>query len=333
MTISKVNPSGFGVNSLLSSAQMNAFDTKIITALDKTTAGDTLAGAITVASGGSITLAAGATLSAPSTSYVALTLGVGAVINANAVGVIGSNAASAIYSAAAGGIRSSFVGGIDTNVAGGISSGVAGGINLAGGVNDYPTFPARPRTIVQPCDVCAGVSVTSGGALNPALNGVASPFSPAAGVAYFIESGTMRTNSIVNTNSVGGSSYYFPLRSLHHGATLGSAVLSFTPSAHASLPSYQQPSFGIYRTPAAYSGGPVGLLSTSFVTLAAATVGAYNAPQTLTFTPNQNSVIDTTQYIYFAIVWDEAGASGALIGNRFASIAMNYTGITDMRFQ
>lgn len=50
MTISKVYPATWSVGEKLTSAQANSFDTKLITALDKTPAGDTLAGQV-VASG------------------------------------------------------------------------------------------------------------------------------------------------------------------------------------------------------------------------------------------------------------------------------------------
>lgn len=46
MTISKVNPPTWGVGAKLTSAQANSFDDKIITALDKTSAGDTLSGKV-----------------------------------------------------------------------------------------------------------------------------------------------------------------------------------------------------------------------------------------------------------------------------------------------
>lgn len=54
MSISKVNVPGWGVGDQFTSTQANAFDTKIITALDKTSAGDTLSGAITLSTAGRI---------------------------------------------------------------------------------------------------------------------------------------------------------------------------------------------------------------------------------------------------------------------------------------
>ncbi len=52
MTIAKVKPATWGTNEILTSPQMNLFDTKLITALDKTTAGDTLAGIVVLTGAG-----------------------------------------------------------------------------------------------------------------------------------------------------------------------------------------------------------------------------------------------------------------------------------------
>lgn len=64
MTISRVKPANWAVNERLTSAQMNTLDTSLATALDKTSAGDTLAGAITLNTAGrfipSVTIGANA---------------------------------------------------------------------------------------------------------------------------------------------------------------------------------------------------------------------------------------------------------------------------------
>lgn len=64
MTLSRVKPGNFAVNEKFTSTQANAIDTNISNALDKTVAGDTLAGVITLASAGrflpSVTSAANA---------------------------------------------------------------------------------------------------------------------------------------------------------------------------------------------------------------------------------------------------------------------------------
>lgn len=54
MTITKVNASGWSSGAKLTSTQANSFDTKIVTALDKTSAGDTLSGVINCSGEGRI---------------------------------------------------------------------------------------------------------------------------------------------------------------------------------------------------------------------------------------------------------------------------------------
>jgi len=55
MTISRVKPSGWSLNETLSSAQATQLDQNIVKALDKTVAGDTLAGTITVSAAAGFT--------------------------------------------------------------------------------------------------------------------------------------------------------------------------------------------------------------------------------------------------------------------------------------
>ncbi len=59
MAITRVNPADWSVGDKLTSAQANAIDANCAKALDKTVAGDTLSGDVSVASGGSIVLLSG----------------------------------------------------------------------------------------------------------------------------------------------------------------------------------------------------------------------------------------------------------------------------------
>ncbi len=54
MAITKVKPATWGANEILTSAQANSFDTKLITATDKTAAGDTVLGLLTMSGAGRI---------------------------------------------------------------------------------------------------------------------------------------------------------------------------------------------------------------------------------------------------------------------------------------
>lgn len=84
MTISRVKPSNWATGEKLTSTEMNAVDTNGAKALDKTSAGDTLSGEISVASTGGLTFASGSHASFESgsllesspSSTVWLTLGI-----------------------------------------------------------------------------------------------------------------------------------------------------------------------------------------------------------------------------------------------------------------
>ncbi len=54
MAITKVKPATFGANEVLTSAQINSFDTKLITATDKTAAGDTVLGLLQLSGAGRV---------------------------------------------------------------------------------------------------------------------------------------------------------------------------------------------------------------------------------------------------------------------------------------
>lgn len=118
---------------------------------------------------------------------------------------------------------------------------------------------------------------------------------------------------------------------LHNGATLSSIVLQVQgAAAHAGLPGTQL-SAGIFRK-AKFSSGLTSLRSAGdFATDAQASTGAYQASHTLSLSPDQNNVIDTTAYSYHLQLWDEFGAN-ALIGATVHGIELTNNLIADMRF-
>jgi hypothetical protein len=60
------------------------------------------------------------------------------------------------------------------------------------------------------------------------------------------------------------------------------------------------------------STAAVHLLSGSGVTTdGSATVGAFEAPHDINYQPDQNNVIDLSQYTYYAILFDEGGTNAA----------------------
>lgn len=138
MAITKVNLPGWGFGDKLASAQINSFDTKIITALDKTTAGDQLAGVVT--------MAATAALRA-STS--------GAKISATVSG--------AKIEATTSGATIEASGGADIIVTGaGSTLATASGGRISLGDNDYPVFSSN-RSIARVANLAAHAMLETGG--------------------------------------------------------------------------------------------------------------------------------------------------------------------------
>lgn len=296
---SRVNPAGWGVGDKLKSTQMNPLDIDHANALDKTTAGDTLSGAIAMAST--------------------------AAINANFGGNIAANVPGAIVGAAAGSLASV----------------VPGGVGLAGGDTDWPAFynssnlalPApRERVLWVPGDRCIGVSYNIGGAAATTVNlGITSaPFvvDGAGGAGPYILNGFFET-SIVNSGGAPRYAYYLPLTQLHNGATLSAASLYMVgATSHTSLPA-NMPAVSLYR---AGAGGIASLVSGTPYTLDPTSVLAtYKTTHQIPVTTNQNNVIDTTQYSYFALIYDESGANAEAF-NTYYGMALLYVGINDMHF-
>lgn len=96
MTISRVKPSNWATGEKLTSTEMNAMDTNAAKALDKTSAGDTLSGIITVDAtgkvlldtGGTITVDDGSTFETSPLATVEVNLGAGGVVNVQSGGQI-----------------------------------------------------------------------------------------------------------------------------------------------------------------------------------------------------------------------------------------------------
>jgi hypothetical protein len=276
MAFVRVNPGGWAVGAQLTSAQQNALDIDHANALDKTAAGDTLAGTIQVP---------------PGTGF-----------NVTGTG-IAANALSAVNGIVAGSIRSN----------------VVGAIQLAGGPTDNITFfPARIRSVCMPFMFYVLSPPWTGVFISPASNGLLGP-------------GTAQQT-------------LFLLPPPHNGATLLSVSCSLRVTGpHASVPASMGggggPAMqvvrlaigqGIPTAPQFLSSAP----QQGFIPVPASGAAWDSAGQiqTLVYTCNQNNVIDTSQFIYSLILIDENG-SGAVAGNIYEGLTLNYTNINDMRFQ
>lgn len=128
-----------------------------------------------------------------------------------------------------------------------------------------------------------------------------------------------------------------PLRVAHNGATLVSATVYFNaaPGYNGTFAPAGFPSFGLFRVPVSggHSTGDA-LLSTggglyTFPSVANGTIYyAANAIQFMQLTTDQNNVIDTTQYVYFLVLYGETGAHYQA-GTIFTRYALTYS-IPDM---
>lgn len=139
------------------------------------------------------------------------------------------------------------------------------------------------------------------------------------------------TGAVVPT--FGASTIVWPLPKVHDGATLSTINLYFiVPLGKPSLPATNYPRVTVWRqNPAVgsnllYSGG-------SQEYPAQPTLAAYingGKPNVLSFTPDQNNVIDRSTYTYdMQVQDDDVTASGP--HNRFLAIELVFTDINDYR--
>lgn len=248
----------WAVGDELTSAQQNAVAVTLTKCLDKTAAGDTLSGLISLAGGGAILLSGAGQL------------------------VVGA--------------------------AGAMTTSVAGGFVLAGGATDYPTFSAaRSRTIVQPA-APSYIDGTVWHGANSAPTGVQG-------------TGT-------------GASIAIPIYGLHNGSTLTQVAMQVIVVSHVggtlttTLPKLdvRRIQIGANASVSLLSGGPTSATAASD----SAWYNSGNA-QTWSCTPNQNNVIDTTQYLYYVVLTDENGYAGGS-GDFYGPMSATYSAIADMRF-
>jgi hypothetical protein len=284
-----VNSSGWPANGGFTSAQANQLDIDHANAADKSQAGDAIAGTWT--------------LSASSSGIV--------VPSSSTTEVIASGMAA----------------GVTARTAGALQSTAVGGLALNGGATDAIAFgTSRSKTIFVPA-MGASIALGAAGAL-----GAFQSWQVLATTGQPIVNGVGFVSAQVNTANANQTSYQLPFdpsAHLYNGATLTSAVFYFVPTAgHGALPN--QPAFGIYRAKRDSTIQEQPLLSgVGYVVATVGTVGAYNsgATQSITYTPNQNNVMDTVNFEYMAIIWDESG-SHAIAGCQFIGAVLTFGSIT-----
>lgn len=314
MSFTRVNPPGFAVGDVLTSAQMNSLDIDHANALDKTSAGDTLNGVVTISGSGQIVVTTSQGIKATTGSIVSTGAG---GIGTTAVTGITTSVANGIGPGIAGGISDGgFAGGIRAITAGGIQSSVVGGIQLAGGATDWVSFSATRGHAMsfspKPQGTVDGTnwSMPSSGSGLPQLTSLTTTAQP-----ILLE---------------------LPL---HDGGTLFQiAVYFIVGNTHTSAPA-TPPTIDIRRaTIASFGGSTVSLFSTGpqpFFSAGSPPSGAtwYNGGLIQAFAPtaNQNNVINRSTYVYFMVLTDEAG-TGSHTSNDYVGFQVSYTGIPNMMF-
>lgn len=331
MSFTRVNVGGWAFGAIFTSAQANQLDTNVSNALDKSVAGDTLAGVIvfngstgqiqanqanaivataaqgiasTVASGIVPTVAFG--IASPVADGISATTTAG--ITSSSAGGIVSRIAGGIQGGVAGGIRPGLAAGIDADVAGGITSAVAGGITsgvtgglvLSGGTSDYVTFSTiRSRDLARMC----------------------------------IPYGGLRSGWTVATNTLNGpatAAEQVLELDVHNGSTLTNVAIFILPAPISSLTSFVFPQLSIQRVNVNSGLGTVAVLGTA--SASAGSVAAWNATTSWSVPCSANNVIDTAQYAYFMVLTD-ANGSAAVASNEYIGTVSTFANIANMQFQ
>jgi hypothetical protein len=160
---------------------------------------------------------------------------------------------------------------------------------------------------------------------------LAASFSP---VAYWIPNLTFYGLQSTLT----GSRFVLPLR-VHHGGTIGTVTFNFRPGAsHIGVPA-RLPAFRVYQVDALgnvtplQTGTSVDANGFQLYLPVPASAAVWNAAGAISLNYTCNpTVIDTTQYAYYAEVVDESGVN-ALPGNVYQSVTANFNTIADLRPQ
>jgi hypothetical protein len=318
MTFSLVNT--WSVGDKFTSAQANNIATMLTKALDKSLAGDTLSGVITMANTAAIIASNDGNITADAADG----------ISANAANSITSNVSAGISTTVPGGIAPSsggtitdggIAGGIVITAASGLQTTAAGGIELAGGSGDWVTY-ATPRSI-------STIEITS---------------AMVAGdpTGWFIGTGS-GVESTANAGNILGLWPHKFINGSANGAHLASITIRMgvgTSHSGGGVP-LTPPTFNMFRQQFP-SGGPA--ISTSMFSTGAQSfwpvtaLGGISTPGSgaawtnsgnlwsITFAPDTNNLIDTTQYGYHCELVDEQGTN-ALTGNVYYSISFAFNNI------
>jgi hypothetical protein len=273
------------------------------------TTGGTITGTVDVAGGAILDVLAGGFIDIEAGAFLnvlgSLTIETGGTFELDGTGTV------------VGSLTAMFPGTITSAAVGGITSGVDGGIELSGSAADVIRF-GTPHARSP-----AALLEVVGGQLN-------------AGFGYIFSSGL---GWMVTTGTANSQPLKLPL--LHNGATLTAVNVIFSVNGpHSTLTGLSLPALSVFRHPiAAGSNMPtpdyLGTTTKQFFPTPGS-AGAYddsNKKQVLSYNCNASpqNVIDTTNYVYTVLLWDENG-SPAVAGNFYYAIQCVYADIADMRF-
>lgn len=357
MSFSLVNT--WAVGDQLTSAQINQLAGYVADALDKSTAGDSIAGTVTFTGAGKIRTS--------SSDQIEVANGNGLIVSAS----------SGIVTTGSGSITSTTASGINTAVAGGIVPLVAGGITDGGVTHGIKATVQNGIEGTASGSICptvaGGISDggVSGGILITASHGLET-FSLGsiflnAGASDWLRYGTTRSVTrnlplgmtyATATGAIGtgwsmafasgvmalvgaatANSIQVPLNGMFsgvvNGATLTSLSLVFAVGqSHTGVPS-TMPSLNVFRQATAagqsvnatslYSGGPQSIPSGG---LTGSTWYSSGNIQQFATTPDQNNAIDTSNYIYFLQLTDEQ-STNSQTGNMYFSLLCTFSGISN----
>jgi hypothetical protein len=323
MSFTRINPTpGWVFADTLTAAQMNAYDIDHANALDKSVAGDTLSGTVTMTSGGMLDVPIATTGIRVSTS--------GAKIAATASGAsIEANASGALVQAT--------VAGALVKVSGG------GAFQSATGPTGDPNKAAQSYTFATP----QGRTVR----YTPAKMMPATAL-PSGSWVYEYANGFPRLQSKANS-AVPILMPFTP----HNGATMQSLAMYVQMSTgRASIPSklpyvsivrvrytpIQNQPWWLWYTLEDIGAAAVQLNPPSNFPTPLTLVAYENSGNIQTWTNTLNStplggvagdprIVDTSQYLYLVKLYDESGANSQ-INNTFPWFDITYSAISDLRF-
>jgi hypothetical protein len=292
------------------------------------------------------------------TSNGNLNCNVANAITVSAAYAINSSVSAGIIATNAGAIQSQVLRGINTSVAGGISSGItagihvdatagivsttgSGGFGLGGGNSDYPIFTdatgsANPRTRIIAFPLTP-VNITGASSDNYSflMPGWSAQTIPAVNLIDPTDAPVAITPCFIGPGPGAGTAFpqYFSLPIVHNGATLNSVSVYFSVNGSRSVLPATLPIIRVYTASVIPGATNSYLSTTSAQTISPSSGSAYynsGVAQPLTYTCNQNNVIDSTKNLYFITITDETGTNSQS-GNKYYSVQLNYT-VSNMAF-